>query len=321
MRIEHDDDAANGTPEERFGAELRRLRERAELTVRRLAQELHRSHSSIVEYERGRRLPGVEVVEQYEEYFGLERGALVAERERARLRRLEEPRDGTVEEHLGDVACPYPGLRAFEFEDAALFFGRESQIERVLARLAEVRFVAVVGPSGSGKSSFVRAGLLARAGAQPTRGRARPRVALVTPGAHPVDELARERERGDRRSPDRRRPARRPRPPRADRPPVARREPRHRRRSVRGAVHAVRRARASGAASSTRWSPRGATPRARSPSSSRCARTSTAASPRTRSSRRRSSPTRRSSARSARPICGAPSSSRPRGPASCCSRA
>ncbi len=190
MRIEHDDDAANGTPEERFGAELRRLRERAELTVRRLAQELHRSHSSIVEYERGRRLPGVDVVEQYEEYFGLERGALVAERERARLRRLEEPRDGTVEEHLGDVACPYPGLRAFEFEDAALFFGRESQIDSVLARLAKVRFVAVVGPSGSGKSSFVRAGLLARAGEQPTRGRARPRVALVTPGAHPVDELA-----------------------------------------------------------------------------------------------------------------------------------
>ena len=128
---------------------------------RRLAKELHRSQSSIVDYERRRRLPSVEVVEQYEDYFGLSRGTLVAQRERARVARLEFPRDATVDEDLGEVACPYKGLVAFEHEDAALFFGRESQVERVLARLAEVRFAAVVGPSGSGKSSFVRAGLVA----------------------------------------------------------------------------------------------------------------------------------------------------------------
>ena len=52
------------------------------------------------------------------------------------------------------------GLRAFEHEDAALFFGREAEVQAVLAQLAEAPFVAVVGASGTGKSSFVRAGLL-----------------------------------------------------------------------------------------------------------------------------------------------------------------
>lgn len=157
----HKGQVADETLQARLGAELRRLRERAGLSGRRLAKELHRSQSSIVDYERGRRLPSVEVVEQYEDYFGLSRGTLVAQRERARVARLEFPRDATVDEDLGEVACPYKGLVAFEHEDAALFFGRESQVERVLARLAEVRFAAVVGPSGSGKSSFVRAGLVA----------------------------------------------------------------------------------------------------------------------------------------------------------------
>ena len=59
---------------------------------------------------------------------------------------------------------PYKGLRAFEEADAADFFGRERLVERLLARLGEPaargRFVAVVGPSGSGKSSVVSAGLL-----------------------------------------------------------------------------------------------------------------------------------------------------------------
>jgi energy-coupling factor transporter ATP-binding protein EcfA2 len=55
---------------------------------------------------------------------------------------------------------PYPGLRPFESEDHPLFFGREAQVEALLRRLEDHRFVAVVGSSGSGKSSLVRAGLL-----------------------------------------------------------------------------------------------------------------------------------------------------------------
>ena len=86
--------------------------------------------------------------------------------------------------------CPYKGLRAFEADDAALFFGRERQAEDVLKRLAEVRFTAVIGASGSGKSSFVRAGLLAQITAGAADG-ATDTIALLTPGAHPLDALAR----------------------------------------------------------------------------------------------------------------------------------
>lgn len=61
---------------------------------------------------------------------------------------------------------PYKGLRAFEESDARDFFGREEFIDTFLSRIAtqieedETRFLAVVGPSGSGKSSFVRAGVM-----------------------------------------------------------------------------------------------------------------------------------------------------------------
>jgi hypothetical protein len=56
--------------------------------------------------------------------------------------------------------CPYMGLAAFQAEDAEWFFGREQLVADLLARLSEVPFLAVVGPSGSGKSSALRAGLL-----------------------------------------------------------------------------------------------------------------------------------------------------------------
>ncbi len=60
-----------------------------------------------------------------------------------------------------DLECPYPGLPPFEEEDADVFFGREAQTDELLARLGnKLRFVAVVGPSGGGKSSLVRAGLI-----------------------------------------------------------------------------------------------------------------------------------------------------------------
>ena len=55
---------------------------------------------------------------------------------------------------------PYVGLRPFESEDQPLFFGREAQVAAMLHQLEDHRFVAVVGSSGSGKSSLVRAGLL-----------------------------------------------------------------------------------------------------------------------------------------------------------------
>jgi class 3 adenylate cyclase/WD40 repeat protein/energy-coupling factor transporter ATP-binding protein EcfA2 len=57
--------------------------------------------------------------------------------------------------------CPYRGLLAFEPEDRDYFFGREAVVEELIAQLAPGRLVAVVGASGSGKSSLLRAGLIA----------------------------------------------------------------------------------------------------------------------------------------------------------------
>ena len=55
---------------------------------------------------------------------------------------------------------PFPGLRPFRPDEDYLFFGREEQTMELLERLGNSRFVAVVGTSGSGKSSLVRCGLL-----------------------------------------------------------------------------------------------------------------------------------------------------------------
>jgi ABC-type transport system involved in cytochrome bd biosynthesis fused ATPase/permease subunit len=61
---------------------------------------------------------------------------------------------------IGTPANPFPGLRPFEFDESHLFFGRDGQSEQLIGRLGRTRFLAVVGTSGSGKSSLVRAGLL-----------------------------------------------------------------------------------------------------------------------------------------------------------------
>jgi energy-coupling factor transporter ATP-binding protein EcfA2 len=61
---------------------------------------------------------------------------------------------------LTATEVPYQGLRPFEPETSHLFFGRERQVSELLERLRRQRFLAVVGTSGSGKSSLVRAGLI-----------------------------------------------------------------------------------------------------------------------------------------------------------------
>src|SRR5439155_1435414 len=59
-----------------------------------------------------------------------------------------------------DVPCPYKGLVTFEPDDADVFFGREQLVEDLVRRLDDAAFLAVVGASGSGKSSLVRAGIV-----------------------------------------------------------------------------------------------------------------------------------------------------------------
>jgi WD40 repeat protein/DNA-binding SARP family transcriptional activator len=88
---------------------------------------------------------------------------------------------------------PYKGLRAFSEADALDFFGREQLTRRLITRLGETvpgsRFLAVVGPSGGGKSSVVRAGLVPAIRHGAVGGLEEPFIAEMFPGAHPLDEL------------------------------------------------------------------------------------------------------------------------------------
>jgi WD40 repeat protein/serine/threonine protein kinase len=85
--------------------------------------------------------------------------------------------------------CPYKGLSAFQPEDADRFYGREALTEELVRRLQMQKVLVVGGPSGSGKSSLVRAGLIPalRAGAGP--GGARCRIGVMTPGRDALAEL------------------------------------------------------------------------------------------------------------------------------------
>ncbi len=60
------------------------------------------------------------------------------------------------------TSCPYRGLEVFEEEHAEFFFGRDADVQRLVEKLKGTRFLAVLGASGSGKSSLVRAGLVRR---------------------------------------------------------------------------------------------------------------------------------------------------------------
>src|SRR6516162_7030335 len=82
---------------------------------------------------------------------------------------------------------PFPGLRPFMPEEDYLFFGREEQTIELLARLAGNRFLAVVGTSGSGKSSLVRCGLLSQLlGGKMLAAGASWEVAVTHPGGNPL---------------------------------------------------------------------------------------------------------------------------------------
>lgn len=89
------------------------------------------------------------------------------------------------------VQNPFPGLRPFETEQAHLFHGRREQVSELLQRMAKRRFLAVVGTSGTGKSSLVRAGLLPALyrGYMGTAG-SRWRIAVMRPGSIPLLAMA-----------------------------------------------------------------------------------------------------------------------------------
>ena len=127
-------------------------------------------------------------------------------------------RAGDGEESGTPAVCPYKGLATFGAEDAEYFFGREQLVAELVSRLVGAPLLAVVGPSGSGKSSVLRAGLLPA-----LAGGVLPGSAELDAGADPTRSTA-----TARASP-------------RDPPARARTQERARDRPVRGAVHGLRR--------------------------------------------------------------------------------
>ena len=141
-------------------------------------------------YQRARTLLGEELgIEPGTELRALERGIAEQDPSLDLVADLADPEGDDVADDA--LACPpYQGLAAFEPEDHARFFGRAALVADLVTRAGRARFVAVVGASGSGKSSVVRAGVLAnvRDGALP--GSETWPSFVMTPGSHPLAELA-----------------------------------------------------------------------------------------------------------------------------------
>ena len=87
------------------------------------------------------------------------------------------------------AVCPFMGLAPFRAADAGFFFGRERFVAEMLARLTGTPFLGIVGPSGSGKSSALHAGLLAALAAGVLPGSERWALAALRPGEHPSRAL------------------------------------------------------------------------------------------------------------------------------------
>lgn len=89
-----------------------------------------------------------------------------------------------------DGRCPYKGLDVFEEDDAELFFGRERLVEDLVGRVKESRTVFVTGPSGSGKSSLVRAGLVPALKQGTIKSSEHWLYETMKPGREPLKDLA-----------------------------------------------------------------------------------------------------------------------------------
>ena len=92
---------------------------------------------------------------------------------------------------VAEGGCPFKGLASFEPDDAGYFFGRERLVAELVARVVGAGFLGIVGPSGSGKSSVLRAGLIPALASGVLPGSEGWRRVLLRPGERPLDELRR----------------------------------------------------------------------------------------------------------------------------------
>lgn len=103
-----------------------------------------------------------------------------------------DPFDPLLAPILPDEPAPYVGLSAFDEARAGLFFGRQALVDEMVAKLSDNRVLAVIGPSGSGKSSAVMAGLLPRLRQNVIDGsESWAYLSPVVPGTRPLHSLAR----------------------------------------------------------------------------------------------------------------------------------
>ena len=174
-------------PVQRLAWQLRQLREHAgNPSYRLLARRAHYSASTLADAAKGDRLPSLEVTLAYVQACG---GDLTEWR--ARWSAIVEAAEASGTAETTSQRCPYQGLTAFQPEQAELFFGRTELVGRLLARADQRCLSAVIGASGSGKSSLLRAGLLGAITAD--RGLARRwRTMLLTPTERPLEALAAE---------------------------------------------------------------------------------------------------------------------------------
>ncbi|MGW7819993.1 nSTAND1 domain-containing NTPase [Streptomyces puniciscabiei] len=169
-------------PVQRFAFELRKLRgEAGGLTYRAMAQRAGYSVATLSRAAAGEQLPSREVALAYVQACGAD----AAEWEQ-RWRAVAQEVAAEPEHDDDDAQAPYRGLARFEPADAYLFFGREELTERLFRQACLSRFAAVFGPSGSGKSSLLRAGLIPRL-RDPDTTEFRPAaLRVLTPGEHPL---------------------------------------------------------------------------------------------------------------------------------------
>ncbi|HEY9600008.1 MAG TPA: WD40 repeat domain-containing protein, partial [Allocoleopsis sp.] len=111
---------------------------------------------------------------------------------------IERPIAEEPSAKVGEIGPnPYKGLLAFQETDGSRFFGRSKQIEQLWNKFRDlhegdstIRLLPIYGPSGSGKSSLARAGLIPELARRPLPGYAQARVAVLVPGTHPLEALA-----------------------------------------------------------------------------------------------------------------------------------
>ncbi|MFF1410900.1 DNA-binding protein [Streptomyces sp. NPDC058289] len=175
-------------PTARFAGELRALRRAAgSVPYRELAARAGYSVTALSQAAAGNRLPSLPVTLAYAEVCG---GARTEWERRWREAEAEAATEALASLELDAADSggtpPYRGLTRFEPEDESVFFGREQLTDQLTALVAEHRFAVVLGPSGSGKSSLLRAGLIPRLrrSAPPLPPAAALRV--LTPGEHPM---------------------------------------------------------------------------------------------------------------------------------------